>query len=321
MKQRAHELDSLERYTVASEAAAAKIIESYSTSFGAATKMLGIRHRSHVRNIYALVRVADELVDGATEQANISVDLQHVLLDQLEAETYRAIDIGYSSNPIVHAFAHTARVSHIGTDLISPFFHSMRTDLPPSIVATAATAAVRESADAADAQQHADRQVFSASKHEEYVYGSAEVVGLMCLKVFVREESLTPEQHEQLVFGARRLGAAFQNVNFLRDLADDTDRLGRSYLSEAGQIDDAEKDRWVAEIRAQIDDAVSVLPLLPKDARIAVDSALRLFERLTDRVAAASTADLYEKRVRVSNLEKTLLVATAALDLRKEISR
>ena len=168
-------LSSLDRYSAACERAAAQIIEVYSTSFGAATRMLGPRHRSHVRNIYALVRIADELVDGATDEAGVDAAEQHTSLRMLEAETDRAITSGYSSNPIVHAFARTAREAGIDTDLTGPFFEAMRSDLPT------AQATAGESADVP-----APIAGFSDDAHARYVFGSAEVVGLMCLRVFLR---------------------------------------------------------------------------------------------------------------------------------------
>lgn len=306
MKPRLDQLDSLERYNAASEVAAAMIIDAYSTSFGAATRLLGPRHRAHVRNIYALVRVADELVDGATSQAGFNSEQQHASLDQLEAETEQAIETGYSSNPVVQAFCSTARSSGITADLTRPFFTSMRIDLP-----------ARASHESAVAPDENGPRTFDDAAHATYVYGSAEVVGLMCLKVFIRDETLTNDQLMTLEHGARRLGAAFQNVNFLRDLADDTGRLGRSYLSAENLIDEAAKARWVTQIRAELQDAIDTLPLLPKDARVAVDCALRFFAKLTDKIAKVSASELYERRIRVSGPEKALIVALAKLDLRK----
>lgn len=306
MKRSLDRMDPLARYTAASELAAGRIIEAYSTSFGTATRLLGARHRDHVRSIYALVRVADELVDGATAGAGIPPESQHSALSRLEEETHTALESGYSSNPIVHAFAHTARSAGIGHELTRPFFSSMRTDLP------APTSAVPPD------ECGTVRLRFGDEDHADYVYGSAEVVGLMCLRVFVRDESRTDEQLQALEHGARRLGAAFQNVNFLRDLADDTGRLGRSYLSDRGRIDSASQERWIAVIREQLADAAATLPLLPRDARLAVGCALRLFGRLADRISRTPTAQLYERRIRVPAAEKAWLIARSALDLRKE---
>lgn len=285
---------ALARFTGAAESAAGNVIRSYSTSFGLATRLLGPRHRTHVRNIYALVRVADEIVDGVALEAGLSADEQRAELDRYEAETLRAMASGYSSDLVIHAFARTARASGIGEDLTGPFFASMR----------------------ADAQN--DTPVFDAGAHERYVYGSAEVVGLMCVRVFLRDEDIEPAALARIEQGARQLGAAFQNINFLRDLADDTDRLGRSYLGAAGPLDDTDRDRWVATVRAQLSDAAETIPLLPRDARVAVRSAHALFAALTDRVARTPAADLYRTRIRVPDPIKLRLATGAILTTLRE---
>ena len=154
---------------------------------------------------------------------------------------------------------------------------------------------------------------YDADAHANYVYGSAEVVGLMCLQVFLRGEDRTPQEHEILVRGARQLGAAFQNVNFLRDLADDTDRLHRGYLGGTNRLTDADRDAWVGTVRRQLDDARAAIPLLPKDARAAVRSALALFAALTQRVARTPVEVLYRRRVRVPDPIKAGLAARALI--------
>ncbi len=281
-------LASFDRYSATAERASKQVIDAYSTSFGMATRLLGRRHRRHVRNIYALVRVADELVDGVASEAGLTPLQQHRALTALAEETASALTLGYSCNPVVHAFAGTARESGIDATLLDPFFSSMRADLPPLSENTSGPAAPSDGVVA-----------FGFEAHRDYVHGSAEVVGLMCLRVFLRDEQQEPEQCHVLEHGARQLGAAFQNVNFLRDLADDTSRLGRSYLSPQGRLSEPELQRWVMTIRSQLADAASVLPLLPRDARTAVRSALGLFSALTDRIAATSPAELYERRVRL----------------------
>lgn len=297
---------SLQRYSAASEAAAHQIIGAYSTSFGAATGMLGRRHRDHIKNIYALVRIADEMVDGVAAEAQLTAEQQQQRLDALEAETLAAVECGYSSNPIVHAFARTARLAAIDETLISPFFTSMRTDLnAPSPSSTAEASAANGLVS------------FDEAAHAEYVYGSAEVVGLMCLRVFVRSESLSQSRVAALEAGARQLGAAFQNVNFLRDLAEDTVRLERSYLSQDSAITEELKSRWIRTIRRQLSAAETAIPLLPRDARTGVDCARRLFARLTDKLEHTPVERLLSHRVRVSNPGKALLLVRSVAAARK----
>lgn len=286
---------SLDQFTHTAERAANQVIGAYSTSFGLATRLLGLRHRQHVRNIYALVRVADELVDGMTAEAGLTLEQQTEELEHFIATTHQAIQLGCSSDLVVHAFAQTARAAGIDESLTTPFFDSMRTDL------------TRQGLDPATIVS------FDAKKHAHYVYGSAEVVGLMCLRVFLRGQTVSTEDAALLDHGARQLGAAFQNINFLRDLADDTQRLGRSYLGTSDRLSDTDRITWVRKIRQQLVDANSVIPLLPRDARAAVRSALSLFAALTDRVERTGIDDLYRRRVRVSDPTKAGLAARALL--------
>lgn len=282
---------ALDLYTRTAEVAAHQVIDCYSTSFGAATRILGRRHRQHIRNIYAIVRVADELVDGVASEAGLSPAQQSQALDRFVTETHRALEHGYSSDLVIHAFARTARAAGIGADLIDPFFDSMRADL-----------------DNATTQGTVG---FDAQAHDTYVHGSAEVVGLMCLKVFTRGTTPTPSERARLEHGARQLGAAFQDVNFLRDLADDTTRLGRSYLGTAERITTADRDAALQRISQQLQDARAALPLLPPDARAAVRSAAALFEALADKVAVTSVDELYRRRVRVPDTTKAAIILKA----------
>ena len=244
-------------YDRCAQDAAAAVIATYSTSFALACRLLGPRVRTHVRSIYALVRIADEVVDGAADRGGLPPQTQRLLLDELEAETLTAMARGFSTNLIVHAFALAARECGIGHELVRPFFSSMRTDLTRT--------------------RHDD------ASHDDYVYGSAEVVGLMCLQVFVnagRSEAITPAP--ALVDGARRLGAAFQDVNFLRDRADDETRLGRDYLGvQAGRHD---RSAVLDRIDADLDAAATVIPDLPADCRRAVTTAHGLFAELARRL-------------------------------------
>ncbi|MFC8039708.1 phytoene/squalene synthase family protein [Paenarthrobacter sp. NPDC057355] len=294
---------SFSHFTRTAERAANQVIAAYSTSFGLACKLLGPRHRQHVRNIYALVRVADELVDGVTAEAGLSYQEQCDALSHFIDETHRAVKLGYSSDLIIHAFAQTARAARIDDSLIDPFFESMRTDLGE-----------RTSAPAGPLR-------FDADAHQGYVHGSAEVVGLMCLRVFMRDENIDDGDAAALEHGASRLGAAFQNINFLRDLADDTTRLGRSYLGTSEHLVDRDRMEWVRTIRAQLADANAVIPLLPRDARAAVRSALSLFTALTDKIEQTTVDELYRSRVRVPDAVKAGLAARAVASTWMELHR
>jgi phytoene synthase len=297
---------SFTHFTRTAERAANQVIAAYSTSFGLACRLLGSRHRQHVRNIYALVRVADELVDGVTAEAGLNYEEQCEALTHFIDETHRAVNIGYSSDLIIHAFAQTARAAGIDETLIDPFFASMRTDLGERSAAPAAPALPLR---------------FDSEAHQGYVHGSAEVVGLMCLRVFMRDQTIDDADAAALEYGASRLGAAFQNINFLRDLADDTNRLGRSYLGTSDHLEDSGRLEWVGTIRAQLADAGAVIPLLPHDARAAVRSALALFSALTDRIEQTTVDELYRSRVRVPDAVKAGLAARAVASTWMELHR
>ncbi|MDJ1113514.1 phytoene/squalene synthase family protein [Microbacterium dauci] len=270
-------------YDDTARAAAASVIRAYSTSFGLATRLLGPRVRGDVRTVYALVRVADEIVDGAAEEAGLAAPAQRTALDALEIETLDAMASGFSANLVVHAFALVARACGIGPDLVTPFFASMRTDL--------------------------ERTDHDDASHDTYVYGSAEVVGLMCLQVFVNagRPDAPIAAPAELVGGARRLGAAFQDVNFLRDVADDAGRLGRDYLGVDGAADRvAVLDRIDADLAA----AAMTIPRLPADCRAAVWAAHDLFASLAMRLRAC---DEPNGRVRVPDAAKAAIALRAAV--------
>lgn len=272
----------LRLYDRTAAALAAGVIERYSTSFSLACRLLGARVRTHVRVIYALVRIADEIVDGPAAEAGLDARATGRLLQELREETHRGIDRGFSSNLVVHAFAMTARECGIGGDLIDPFFDSMATDLGTS--------------------DHDGRS------RERYVYGSAEVVGLMCLQVFVnagRPGVRAP--HPVLVDGARRLGSAFQEINFLRDAEHDRTSLGRDYLGLS--VSASARSDALARIDADLSAAERSLRLLPPDSRTAVRVAHDLFAELARELRDASPTT----RVRVGNGRKALIAARASL--------
>ncbi|WP_345803068.1 squalene/phytoene synthase family protein [Microbacterium sp. AZCO] len=278
-RRKTEEPTGLALYDQTARDAAAAVIAAYSTSFALACRMLGPRVRPHVRNIYALARVSDEIVDGPGAEAGLAPDAERRVLDDLETETLAAVERGFSANLVVHAFARTARECGIGEDLIRPFFASMRTDI------TTAT--------------------HDAASHDAYIYGSAEVIGLMCLQTFVNAGAPAPVPADpDLVDGARRLGAAFQDVNFLRDLDHDAATLGRDYLGASS------RDDVLARIDADLTAAAAVIPRLPPDCRRAVTAAHDLFADLARRLRRDPAP---ATRVRVPDPVKAALAARAWL--------
>jgi phytoene synthase len=267
------------RYDDVAQASAAQVIAGYSTSFGWATRLLAQPVRAHVRNIYALVRVADEIVDDPDPA--LAPAWRRQQLDELEVETYRALDSTRSSNLVVHAFALTARRFGIGSELVEPFFASMRADLV--------------------------RSRHDAQSLSDYVHGSAEVVGLMCLRVFTGGDVAA---YEQLRPGAQRLGAAFQKVNFLRDLADDHDQLGRTYFPglDPAAFSDAHRDELLDDIDADLAAAAEAIRLLPDSSRRAVRAAHALYSALSRRLRSTPAARIREARVRVPDGQKAVIL-------------
>jgi phytoene/squalene synthetase len=259
------------------------VIRRYSTSFGLASRLLAPDVRRHVENIYALVRVADEVVDGG---ADIDEPSARRALDALEQETDGAVELGFSTNLVVHAFALTARETGFGRELTAPFFESMRMDL-----------------------QH---KVHDPASFERYVYGSAEVVGLMCLRAFLLGGPAG--EYERLSTGARALGSAFQKVNFLRDLAADYEALGRSYFPgvDVAAFDEATKLRLLDDIDADLAVSAAVVPQLPRSSRRAVALAQSLFTELSRRLRATPAEQLVRARVRVPDPVKARLALVAA---------
>jgi phytoene/squalene synthetase len=239
-----------------------------------------------VRNIYALVRLADEIVDGPF--CAIDRHRAATLLTALEDDVREGLRSGYSTNLVVHAFTLTARECGIDADLISPFFASMRTDLTTSV--------------------HDDGSLGA------YIYGSAEVVGLMCLRAFLAgPDAAGAPTFDRLAPGARRLGAAFQKVNFLRDLAEDHRQLGRTYFPglDPGHFTDAHRDAVLAEIAADLAAADAVIPALPVSSRSAVRAAHDLFAELSRRLGRTPATQIIQLRVRVPAPVKVWILARA----------
>ena len=278
------ELDTrIDLYTRVAEETSQGVIRRYSTSFGLASRLLEPRVRTHIGNFYALVRLADEIVDGVAAEAGVSGTEAGEMLDALEADTERALQCGYSTNLIVHAFASSARAVGVTADLTKPFFHSMRMDLTET--------------------EH------TPESFQEYVYGSAEVVGLMCLEAFLEGQQVSQADREVMVTGARALGAAFQKVNFLRDLGADVMALGRSYFPgvQVEHLDEQTKHRLLDDIDQDLATSAAALPLLPPTARRAVSLAHVLFEALAQRIRKTPATVLQTSRISVPDVTKAVL--------------
>ncbi|AZA10526.1 15-cis-phytoene synthase [Corynebacterium gerontici] len=265
----------LERYDDMAHAAAAEVMAQYSTSFSAATKLLAPRVRCDIRNLYAMVRIADEIVDGAAESG------QREALDAYEQQILSAPKRRFHTDPVVHAYAISARRCDFADEHVRAFFASMRSDL--------------------------ECKEFSDEQRARYIYGSAEVIGLMCLDAFLLEHDV---DRTQLDPGAQALGRAFQNINFLRDLHEDNQALDRRYYPG---LDEAKKQQIIQGVRGDLALAKESMQRLPRGARMGVAAALRLYEELTDRLEAASLEDIRAHRVRVPNWRKLMLAASAAV--------
>lgn len=267
---------------------AAQVISRYSTSFGLASRLCSPAIRTHLADLYALVRIADEIVDGPAAEAGLDAAERRELLDALETETELAMARGYSSNLVVHAFAQSARATGFGPELTRPFFASMRRDLDPV--------------------------AFDEAELRDYVYGSAEVVGLMCLRAFSEGLTADDERDARWQRGARHLGAAFQKINFLRDLADDVGSLDRRYFPGVDPSDfgEADKHRLLDDIDRDLAIAGEVVGELPGGCRRAVAAAHALFSALAARLRRTPASELLSVRVSVPTGRKLLLLVRAA---------
>ncbi|MDO4920134.1 squalene/phytoene synthase family protein [Kocuria sp.] len=284
---------SLRLYTDTALAASGRVIGEYSTSFSLACRTLPPAVRRDIAGIYALVRVADEVVDGTAQEAGLDAERIRQALDGYEAAVEAALDTGFATDLVVHGFADVARRHGFGSELTRPFFASMRADLHVA--------------------EH------DGASLDSYIYGSAEVVGLMCLEVFMDmrgTRSDTPEQREMLRATARRLGAAFQKVNFLRDLGADHDQLGRTYFPGADpeHLDEAQKAALLADLTADLDAAVPGILALDRRARRAVAIAHGLFRELARRIERVPAHELTQRRISVPTAVKLRIAARSLKD-------
>ena len=248
----------------------------YSTSFSLAVKMLSPKIQKDIYAIYGFVRFADEIVDTFHDYE------KEVLLDEFEKDLYKAIDRGISLNPILNSFQEVVNKHQIDASLIDHFMKSMRADLYKS-------------------------EYQSIEEYKDYIYGSADVVGLMCLKVFVQGDQ---KRFDELKEPAMKLGSAFQKVNFLRDLKDDTEHLHRSYFPhiKGGVIDGVVKEQIIEEIDKDFQEAYVGILQLPIEAKFGVYTAFIYYRKLLRKLTVTKASEIKEKRIRISNPMKMFLL-------------
>ncbi len=254
--------------------------ERYSTSFASAIRLLHNDLRQPIFNIYGFVRFADEIVDSFHEYDKVR------LLEEFRQQTFEAIDRRISLNPILHSFQATVNRFNIDHDLIESFFKSMEMDL--------------------------DNKAYDQQRYEEYIYGSAEVVGLICLFVFCDgDRSL----YQRLKNDARSLGAAFQKVNFLRDLKADYCTLERMYFPGCDFTNFTEFDKYRIEddIQRDFDNAYKGIMQLPVKARFGVYVAYKYYLSLFKRIKRVKPQRILMERIRIPNYRKAAIVVRAGL--------
>ena len=258
-----------------SNESATLVTKRYSTSFSTAVHLLDPSIRQAIYNIYGFVRLADEIVDSFEGFP------KEELLNRFEDEYNYSLSAGISINPIINAFQRTVAEYKINDTLVRTFLKSMRADLT--------------------------KEVYDNQKDiEDYIHGSANVVGLMCLCVFVKGDKA---EYNRLKMAAMKLGSAFQKVNFLRDLKQDYEDLNRSYFPNINleTITKEEKDSVIEEIRSDFKLAHEGIVELPKEAKLGVYVAYKYYLKLLNKIDKTPTVVLKQKRIRVSNITKTYL--------------
>jgi phytoene/squalene synthetase len=254
--------------------------KSYSTSFSLGIRFLAPDLRDPIYSIYGFVRFADEIVDTFHEYDKLE------LLTRFRKETYKAIEEGISLNPILNSFQHVVSAYGIEHECIDTFLHSMEMDLY--------------------------KDSYTEAEYDRYILGSAEVVGLMCLSVFLRGDT---DRYQELKPYAMKLGAAFQKINFLRDLHADYQTLGRTYFPGIDLAAFGEDERKSIEADIEKDFAMGYegIKMLPKDARFGVFVAYVYYYKLFNKIKNRPTEDILSRRIRISNKRKFALFFSSYL--------
>jgi 15-cis-phytoene synthase len=268
----------LKLFDTVSELCSKITTEKYSTSFSSSIQMLHADIRTPVFNIYGFVRFADEIVDTFHHQNKAQ------LLAEFKAETYSSITRGISLNPILHSFQKTVNQYNIDLDLIEAFFTSMQMDL--------------------------NKETYDSQKYNTYIYGSAEVVGLMCLFVFCDGNK---QEYEMLKPYAQSLGAAFQKVNFLRDLHADYTNLDRTYFPNVDftKFTNADKLAIEQDIATDFDNALLGIKKLPWKARFGVYVAYKYYLSLLHKIKELQPNEMLQRRVSVPDYQKAYILLRA----------
>ncbi|WP_448702299.1 phytoene/squalene synthase family protein [Mucilaginibacter sp. AW1-3] len=256
------------------------ITNNYSTSFSLGIKAFDQRFRDAIYAIYGFVRYADEIVDTFHDRDKVA------LIAGFRDETFAAIEQGISLNPVLHAFQITVNRYHLEPELIEAFLLSMEMDL--------------------------DQTNHSHESYHLYIYGSAEVIGLMCLRVFCENDQTL---YNALLPKARSLGSAFQKINFLRDIRSDFEERGRVYFPgvDFNQFGESDKRAIEADIKTDFDDALAGIKHLPQGTRLGVYIAYVYYLELFNKIKKTPAGTLMQKRIRVSDTQKMALYVKAVV--------
>ncbi len=253
-----------------------KVTKTYSTSFSLATRLLSKNIRKDIYNIYGFVRFADEIVDSFHDYN------KNELFHDFSIDLDKALNNKIHLNPILNSFQHTFHKYNIDKELVKSFMKSMRMDLTK-------------------------KKYNTIEEYKEYIYGSADVVGLMCLKVFVQGNN---ELYKKLKNNAMKLGSAFQKVNFLRDLKADKEDLNRTYFpnTQFESLSESEKDEIINDIENDFKKGLAGIKELPLDAKFGVFMAYRYYNQLLKKLKKTPATEIINRRIRVPNLKKIELL-------------
>jgi len=263
------------------------VTNAYSTSFSSAVRMLAPSIRQDIYNIYGFVRFADEIVDTFHDYN------KNELFDSFEVELANALKNKISLNPILNSFQHTVHKFSIPVELIDAFMYSMKLDLTK-------------------------KKYTTTEEYNQYIYGSADVVGLMCLKVFVNGDHA---MYDELKNAAMRLGSAFQKVNFLRDLKADYELLDRTYFpnTDLTRLSESDKKLIIDEIESDFNAGYEGIQKLPIEAKFGVYTAFVYYKKLLKKLKETPSAEIKSTRIRVPDYQKIGLLARCYVNYRLNI--